>query len=198
MRDYYEDLWQRLPDFPPPDWARRWAFAQRGVHPGDRVLDLGCGLGDFTAAFAAAGAGAVIGAEVADAALRRARARHPGLTFELVPFEGPLPYEDNAFELVWASEVIEHVADTGRWLSEARRVLVPRGRLLLTTPAHGRLQVALLGVQRVSEPLGDHLHLYTRRSLATLLKEFNFADVSVRAVGGLPWPRQTLLARATA
>lgn len=196
MRDYYEDLWQRLPDFSPPDWARRWAFARREVRPGDRVLDLGCGLGDFTAAFAAAGTRAV-GAEVAAAAVRRARTRHPGLTFELVPFDGPLPFQDSTFDLLWASEVIEHVADTARWLSEVRRVLVPRGRLLLTTPAHGRLQVALVGVQRVSEPLGDHLHLYTRRSLANLLNEFNFADVSVRSVGRLPWPGQTLLARAT-
>jgi hypothetical protein len=56
--------------------------------------------------------------------------------------------------------------------------------------------VALGGIERFSEPLGDHLHLYTRRSLRTLLEEFGFGDVAVRAAAGLPLLRRILLARA--
>ena len=96
------------------------------------MLYLGSGSGDFTALLAQAGAHPV-GVEVAQAALDRARQRHPELDFRLVPIDGPLPLEDNSFDLVWASEVIEHIADTARSLSEIRRVLVPRGRLLVTT-----------------------------------------------------------------
>jgi len=92
--------------------------------------------------------------------------------------------------------VIEHVADTGHWLSEVRRVLVPGGRLLLTTPSHGRLRVALGGIERFSEPLGDHLHLYTARSLRGLLREFDFGEVRVRTAGGPPLLRRLLLASA--
>jgi 2-polyprenyl-3-methyl-5-hydroxy-6-metoxy-1,4-benzoquinol methylase len=84
------------------------------VRLGDRALDVGSGTGDFTAALAQAGAQA-IGVEVAEAAIARARARHPELDFRLVPIEGPLPLEGSAFDLVWASEVIEHVTDTARW-----------------------------------------------------------------------------------
>ena len=102
--------------------------AAADVHGTERLLDLGCGAGDFTAALAAAGASPV-GVDVAEAALRRARERHPGLDFRVVPLDGPLPLEDCEFGLVWASEVIEHVADTARWLSEVRRVLAPGGRL---------------------------------------------------------------------
>ena len=196
MRDYYEELWRRLPEQrSAPDWELRRAFLESEVRPGDRALDLGCGDGRFTALLSAAGA-APIGADVADAALARARAQHPDLEFRLIAIAGPLPFEDNAFDVVWASEVIEHIADTARWLSEVRRVLAPRGRLLLSTPAHGRLQVAVHGVERFSEPLGDHLHLYTRRSLRTLLAEFGFGDLLVRAVGGPPFLKRTLLARA--
>ncbi len=133
---------------------------------------------------------------MAEAALARARAQHPELEFRLVPFDGPLPLEDGSFDLVWSSEVIEHVADTGQWLSEVRRVLAPGGRLLVTTPSHGRLRVALGGVERFSEPLGDHLHLYTRGSLRTLLREFGFGEVWVRAVEGPPLLSRMLLARA--
>ena len=134
--------------------------------------------------------------DVAEAALQRARVRHPGVCFQLVPFDGPLPFGVGAFDLVWASEVIEHVADTARWLSEVRRVLAPGARLLATTPSHGRLRVLLGGVERYSEPLGDHLHLYTARSLGALLEEFGFSSVSVRAVDGPPLLKRSLFAHA--
>ena len=196
IRDYYEDLWERLPaELEPPSVERRMAFLLAEVRSGDRALDVGCGTGEFTAALVRAGAVAV-GVEVADAALERARSKHPALDFRRVPFDGPLPFADGSFELVWASEVIEHVADTARWLSELRRVLVPMGRLLVTTPSHGRLRVAALGVDRFSEPLGDHLHLYTKSSLALLLHEFGFGEVEVRAVDGPPLLRRSLFARA--
>ena len=92
--------------------------------------------------------------------------------------------------------MIEHVADTAIWMSEVRRVLAPGGRLLLTTPAHGRLRLLLHGVERYSDPQGDHLHLYTARSLRTLLDEFGFVDVRVKAASGPPLLRRTLSGRA--
>jgi SAM-dependent methyltransferase len=195
VRDYYEDLWSELPEeLEPPDWELRRRFLLSGVRPADRSLDLGSGSGEFTAVLAGAGA-EVVGVEVAEAALARARSRHPELEFRLAPIDGPLPFDDGAFDLVWCSEVIEHVADTARWLSEVRRVLARGGRLLLTTPSHGRLRLTLYGLEPFSEPLGDHLHLYTRRSLRTLLDEFGFGDVSVRTAAGPPLLRRLLLAR---
>lgn len=196
MRDYYEELWQRLPqELHPPDLQLRRGFMLATARPGDHALDLGCGDGALTASLAGAVA-EVVGADVAEAAIRRARARHPGLEFAVVPIDGPLPFADGAFDLVWSSEVIEHVADTARWLSEVRRVLAGGGRLVLTTPSHGRVRVAVGGAGRYSEPLGDHLHLYTRRSLTTLLTEFGFREVVVRVAGGLPLWRRLLLAQA--
>ncbi len=52
------------------------------------------------------------------------------------------------------------------------------------------------GLGRYSEPLGDHLHLYTARSLRQVLVEFDFDQVDVRAAGGWPLWRRLLLARA--
>ena len=160
------------------------------------MLDLGCGEGTFISELHDAGAASVTGADVAEAALDRARARHPGTEFRRVPFDGPLPFADASFDLVWASEVIEHVADTARFLSEVRRVLVRGGRLLITTPNHGRLRLLVSGVEPYSEPLGDHLHLYTRRSLRTVLEEFGFDGIEIETAGGPPGLRRLLLARA--
>ena len=196
MKDYYEELWTRLPEeLEPPDFELRRAFMLSAVRPGARVLDLGSGAGQFTAELVQAGAD-VVGVEIAEAAVARGRAGHPGLDFRLAPIEGPLPLEDGSFEVVWASEVIEHVADTASWLSDVRRVLVPGGKLLLTTPSHGRLRLAVRGIEPFSEPLGDHLHLYTRRSLRALLEEFGFGEIEVRTAAGLPLLKRLLLAEA--
>ncbi len=196
MRDYFEDLWRQLPlELEPEDFELRRAFLLAHVRTGARALDLGCGDGRLTAEMADAGAKPV-GVEIADAALERARASYSELDFRLAPIAGPLPFEDCSSELVWASEVIEHVADTARWLSEARRVLAPGGRLLVTTPSHGRLRIMVGGIERFSEPLGDHLHLYTRSSLGQLLEEFGFHDVEIRTAGGPPGLRRLLLAVA--
>jgi SAM-dependent methyltransferase len=196
VRDYYEELWERLPDdLEPPDLELRRSFALAHISPSDRVLDLGSGAGDLTGDLQRAAA-AVIGVDVAEAALRRARSRHPGLSFLRAEIDGRLPLEDNSFDVVWSSEVIEHVADTARWMSEVRRVLRPGGRLLLTTPSHGRLRLAVGGLERYSAPLGDHLHLYTAGSLRDLLTDFDFGQVEVRRAGGWPLWRRLLLARA--
>src|SRR6185437_14260590 len=120
MRDYYEDLWGRLPeDLDPPDLELRLGHMRAGVHPGDRVLDLGCGDGRFTAELARVGV-APVGVDIAQAALDRAHAAHPDLDFRLAPIDGPLPFDDVSFDVVWTTVVIEHVADTARWLSEVR------------------------------------------------------------------------------
>jgi SAM-dependent methyltransferase len=196
VKDYFEEVWEALPeDAQPPDLERRGDFLRGELRGGERLLDIGCGGGDFTRLAADAGADPV-GIDVAEAAIARARRRFADIDFRVVPIGRPLPFEDCGFDLVWAGEVIEHVPDTARWLSEVRRMLVPRGRLLITTPSHGRLRLLLGGIERFSPPTGDHLHLYSAASLRTLLAEFGFVEVSVSAVGGLPLLRELLLCRA--
>ncbi len=162
-------------------------FLRAQVAAGERVLDLGCGDGWICAELVALGA-QPLGVEVAAAAVERARRHHPGLEFRLAEIGGELPSDDNTFDVVWASEVIEHVADTARWLSEVRRVLRPQGRLLLTTPNHSRLRLLAGGIERYSEPLGDHLHLYVASSLRGLLRDFGFAEIEISRWVGRRWP----------
>lgn len=196
MRDYYEELWESLPEtLVPPDREARTSFMRAHVQAGDRVLDLGCGDGWMTAQIAAVGAAAT-GVEVALAAVARARARHPELDFRFAEIDERLPVEDGAFDTVWASEVIEHVADTARWFSEVRRVLRPGGRLLLTTPNHSRLRLLVAGIELYSDPVGDHLHLYSRDSLRGVLRDFDFDEIEIRGAGGPPGARRMLLASA--
>jgi SAM-dependent methyltransferase len=117
----------------------------------------------------------------------------------LVEPDGSLPLEHGAVDLVWCSEVLEHVPDTDHLLLEVRRVLRPGGRLLVTVPFHGRVQGALIALARFEahfDPRGDHLRFYTRRSLARTLRAARLEPERVRAWGGLPLLRSGLTAWA--
>jgi 2-polyprenyl-3-methyl-5-hydroxy-6-metoxy-1,4-benzoquinol methylase len=200
-RHYHESVWESVPEgLDPPEWGLRRAFLLERVRAGERVLDVGCGEGHFTAELARAGVAAV-GIDVAAEPLRRALAHRPELDVRLVAPEGSWPLEDASFDAVWAGEVIEHVADTAGWLSEIRRTLRSGGKLLLSTPAHGRLTVLRLALSGSAfdahfDPRADHLRFYTRRTLTSLLEDFGFQDVEVRGAGGPPGARRLLLAQA--
>ncbi|MFZ2112421.1 MAG: class I SAM-dependent methyltransferase [Solirubrobacteraceae bacterium] len=205
---YYESLWEGIPEgLTPADARLREAFlldhvAAAGERTGriQRVLDIGCGEGHFAAALLRAGA-EVIAVDVAAEPLRRAHSRHPVLDLRLVECEAPLPLQDTSFDVVWAGETIEHVADTAQWLSELRRVLRSDGLLLISTPDHGPLSRLWIGLSRAAfqarfDPRADHLRFYTSQLLADLLADFGFADVAVKNAGGLPLARRVLLASA--
>jgi ubiquinone/menaquinone biosynthesis C-methylase UbiE len=200
VRRHYEDFWADAPADPVPwEWDRRRTLLLGAVRPGDRVLDLGCGAGRFVAALRDAGTEPV-GVELAEAALERARRNVPGADLRLVQPDGSLPLDHASVDLVWCSEVLEHVADTAHALLEVRRVLRPGGRLLVTVPFHGRVKGALIALARFDahfDPLGQHLRFYTRSSLTGTLRSSGFEDVRVRAWGGSPLLRTGLTAWAT-
>ena len=199
MRAFYEDVWADAPADPEPwAWERRRALLLAEARPGERVLDLGCGAGRFVAALRDAGADPV-GVEIASGALERARAVAPGADLRLLAEDGSIPLEHGSVDLVWCSEVLEHVADGAHLLQEARRVLRPGGRLLLTVPYHGRVQGALVALTRfdaVFDPQGQHLRFFTRSSLRASLLAAGFAEPSVRTAGGVPLFRESLVALA--
>jgi SAM-dependent methyltransferase len=200
VRAHYEDFWADAPEDPEPwAWERRRAMLLAAVRPGERVLDLGCGAGRFVAALRDAGAEPV-GVEIAQAALDRAARNAPGADLRLLSEDGSVPLEHGSVDLVWCSEVLEHVADTAHLLLEVRRVLRPGGRALVTVPFHGRVKGALLALTRFEahfDPLGQHLRFYTPASLAAALDHAGFEAVDVQPWGGPPLLRTGLRASAT-
>jgi SAM-dependent methyltransferase len=114
-----------------------------------------------------------------------------------------LPFPDSHFDIVIASEVIEHLLDPDRFLDEVHRVLNPTGVLALTTPNlaawYNRI-ILLAGLQPVmtetgtewnlgwgtlrprTRPVG-HLRLFTLKSLLEFSEYHGFAKKRLR---GLP------------
>lgn len=146
--------------------------------PPGRLLDLGCGAGEFSARLAALG-WRVCGLELVEA--QAARARTLGLLAVAGEVSGGLPFRAEAFDLVFAGELIEHLIDTDGFLAEIRRLLRPGGVLVLTTPnlasLENRLRL-LLGryPNWVDYRLGSsgHVRAYTPRVLRAQLAGHGF------------------------
>jgi ubiquinone/menaquinone biosynthesis C-methylase UbiE len=187
VEPWREAVWRGVPEGAAPEaFAARRAFLLANVRAGERVLDLGAGDGAFAAELLAAGCD-VVAVDVAEEALRRARARVPGLDARRSEEGGRLPLDEDSVDAVWAGEVLEHVADVVGLLAEVRRVLRWGGPLLVTTPYHGRASVAALALRgRFDEhfdPRSDHLRFFTARTLTEMLSDAGFAEIDTRAVG---------------
>lgn len=124
------------------------------------LLDLGSGTGANSVAYCAIAD--VVAMEPAADAVRHARAR-PGPRYSRG--EGTrLPFADRVFDVVVASDVLEHIADDARAVREVARVLAPRGIFVFSVPAYQWLWSAH------DEALA-HRRRYRRKTLRRLLED---------------------------
>jgi len=104
---------------------QRWAPVEHA-----RVLDAGCGVGIYTAAFGGV-ADEVIGTEIEHDRAIEAKRRTP----DVVESPGErLPFADEAFDVVLSHEVLEHVADDRACALEMVRATKPGGRIIVFVP----------------------------------------------------------------
>ncbi|MDH2903716.1 MAG: class I SAM-dependent methyltransferase [Actinomycetota bacterium] len=146
-----------------------------GVHPGDAVLDLGCGFGRH--AFEAARRGArvvaldagrdeVLAVRATFAAMRDA-GELPASTFAAA-VQGDalaLPFADGAFDRVICSEVLEHIPNDVGAMAELARVLRPGGTMAVTVPRRGPERINWALSTEYHEVPGGHIRIYSRRVL---------------------------------
>ncbi len=138
------------------------------------ILDVGCGSGEISAHLTALGH-RLCGLDISPTAVRKYSWRGlPGVVGNL---ERGIPATSGAFDVIWCSEVIEHLQHPEFFLAECRRILKPQGQLILSTPNSGYYVYRLLRAvgfkwEKLQHP--GHRQFFTPRSLLKLLQHCGF------------------------
>ncbi len=149
------------------------------VRAGDRVLDLGCGAGRHTYAALERGAHVVavdLDAELLQevslmcAAMMAEGQAPPGATATFVRGDATrLPFTDNTFDHVIASEVLEHIPRDAAAVEEIARLLRPRGKAAVTVPRWWPERVCWALSDEYHANEGGHVRIYRSDEIVTKL-----------------------------
>jgi ubiquinone/menaquinone biosynthesis C-methylase UbiE len=143
-------------------------LASRSFGPETRVLDVGCGTGNYAAALTEAASCRVSGIDPSQRMLDRARDAAPWESLAQSSGES-LPFGDDAFDVVISTDVIHHIADRDAYFREAVRVLQPGGRLVTVTDSHDTIPRRRPLSSHFPETVNVELRRYP--SVPTLLEE---------------------------
>ena len=166
---------------------RRIARLLLGLTPGDGVLDVACGTGNFTRDFARSVGpeGLVVGIDVSRTMLRRAAedTRRAGLD-HAVYVRGDaqeLPFRDHSFDAVCCFAALHLFADPFRALDRMTAVLTPGGRIAVFTSCRGRSAPMRTAEGVLGARSG--MRLFERTEVVEALQERGFAEIRQRIAG---------------
>ena len=161
-----------------------WIARTIGNAPGTRVLEIGCEAGGLLRHL---GKGpTIVGLDLSGAALRAARAAlgRDDIAYVHADATVPLPFPDETFDAVIASEVLEHCRSPHRVVANMHRILKRDGRAIISVPNERRylrwkhwlrrLPLARWALSGIEEgPAAWHIHHdFDRRKLALLVDGF--------------------------
>lgn len=128
-------------------------FAPVEIRSGHRVLDVGCGTGDFLRALAPLAApGGVVGIDLSETMIAEAERRQIGESANASFRVGDalaLPFESDSFDRIVATQVLLHIPDPWAALAEMCRVLAPAGLV-----AFGEIDWGTVAVECTDRELG--------------------------------------------
>lgn len=145
------------------------------------VLDVGCGVGSillFLSDFSLAD----VGLDLSERAILIAKSAAAATNSKNVIFkQGQLPFFRNCFDLVIATEVIEHVPNDEDFISKIDAALKNDGLLLLSTPLSDNIFVKTKLYKNFDKEVG-HLRRYTQFSIFNLLQKHGFKIIESKKI----------------
>jgi 2-polyprenyl-3-methyl-5-hydroxy-6-metoxy-1,4-benzoquinol methylase len=163
-------------------FRRRWESRAR-LYPrrtGDRLLDVGCGSGDYLDTEASVGWKAE-GIDPDPRAVEAGRAR--GRQIRLSDVESEAQHSSGAYDAITMSHVIEHFHDPIAALKACHSLLGPGGRIWIATPRLGCTGHKRFGENWRGLEVPRHLVLFDEKSLSRVLRSAGFSHPLARRVG---------------
>jgi SAM-dependent methyltransferase len=144
------------------------------------ILDVGCATGALLERFKSEG-WRCVGVEPCAGSAEYGK-REYGLDIRSCTL-AEAHFADASFDVVHASQLVEHLNDPAAFLREVGRILAPGGILVLATPNADGFQARVLGPAWRSA-INDHLYLFSRRTIRALLAASGFSVDALRTWGG--------------
>jgi len=153
-----------------------------GSRKNNRMLDIGFGSGVILEAARDQGWNP-FGIEVSLPAVEQARLKG----FDV--FHGTLEeahYPGDHFDVITASEILEHLPDPQSVLKEIARILRPGGMFWATTPSATGLSFRMMGIDWGMVAPPEHSQLFSVKAVKKMLRDAGFSDVEVKTHGLRP------------
>lgn len=144
-------------------------MAVQGMPPG-KLLDIGCGVGDFLCQVKRQG-WEVTGIEPSDDAKNIAEKR---LGFRPLPPTASDQLEDGVFDVITLWHVLEHVDDLETQTSEIKRLLRPGGRLVIALPNFQSFDCQYFKEKWAAWDVPRHLNHFAPETLKNMMKSLGF------------------------
>lgn len=164
-----------------------------------RILDLGCGNGSLSHVIAQYGYD-LVGIDTSEQGIAISRENFPECKFiQADIYDPPDAALIQAFDIVIAVEVIEHLLYPRELVKYAQKCLKPTGHLILTTPYHGYLKNLLLAVTGKMDKhftaLWDtgHVKFFSVSTLTSLLESEGYTELKFEFAGRLPYLWKSML-----
>jgi SAM-dependent methyltransferase len=172
-----------------PDMADEHRIARLllGLAPGDGVLDVACGPGNFSRDFArtVGETGLVVGIDASRQMLERAVREAPDAGVDNLAFVRgdavKLPFREASFDAVCCFAALHLFADPFKALDHMRRVLTPGGRLAVLTTCYGRSAPLRAFESLVGGRSG--MRMFEQTEITNALERRGFTDVRQRIAG---------------
>ncbi|MCS7232330.1 MAG: methyltransferase domain-containing protein [Elusimicrobiota bacterium] len=185
--------YQTLPEFvqtkflPEEFYRNLLNYTKKFITPKGKVLDIGCGVGKLVANLFREGY-EVYGVDVSDVNIENLKIKLPHIKF-FVGEITKLPFDDNFFDYIFCTEVLEHLLeeDLLNGLKEIKRVLKQTGRLVITVPYKEQLQYILCPECGAVFEQGQHLRSFDEQSISNLLIPIGFKILFSKLVPKLPY-----------
>jgi SAM-dependent methyltransferase len=133
MKSFYDDVYYADSEKPLQGTAHLENLARKlNLEPGDAVLDIACGLGEWLHVCGAAGA-SVSGVDLSERAIEYCQKHMPDGEFHAVPAE-KLPFADDSFDMVSCLGSLEHFVEPVISLREMARVAKADARFVILVP----------------------------------------------------------------
>ena len=201
FEDYYESYWvkRKAEEVIPPirksiprslrKYTTYGAILNR-ISPNSKILDIGCGDGNVSQLYLRRGQ--VYGLDISMEALEAAKKRGiETVNHDLNKL--PLPFENDFFDTIILTDVIEHVINPLELISEVRRVLKKNGKIIITVPNFSRFAnrlrmffwgdpIDLLHWSKYGDEI-EHLHWFTKPKISWLLRKKEFREIKFVPTG---------------